>query len=74
MTQSLLIKAAGVALIVSWLTIVAFGGIFVWIFVENLILPEKTCAVLLRHAGSSSYATGTLKREISGRSFCEVTQ
>ena len=67
-------QALSVAIIIGWLIVLACGGIIAWTFVENAMARDKPCVLLWRQGNSTTQATGTLKRDISGRAVCEVVR
>jgi len=67
-------QALSVAIIIGWLIVLACGGIIAWTFVENAMARDKPCVLLWRQGNSTTQATGTIKRDISGRIVCEVVR
>lgn len=60
--------------IICWIIVLACGGIIAWTFVENAMARDKPCVLLWRQGNSTTQATGTIKRDISGRAVCEVVR
>lgn len=71
---NIVFQALSVAIIIGWLIVLACGGIIAWTFVENAMARDKPCVLLWRQGNSTTQATGTLKRDISGRIVCEVVR
>lgn len=67
-------QALSVVIIIGWLIVLACGGIIAWTFVENAMARDKPCVLLWRQGNSTTQATGTIKRDISGRIVCEVVR
>lgn len=67
-------QALSVAIIIGWLIVLACGGIIAWTFVENAMARDKPCVLLWRQGNSTTQATGTIKRDISGSIVCEVVR